>query len=138
VFFFSFSLPIDLVHLFSFTVSSEEAPSDSEDLFNTDESGNETTEFDQNPPTESSSSASPDSQGQLDRHKTAADTAPATPKAPASKASQTAANLRLNLTLADETDRHSRMLGLPTSPRPSHSPSSAGNSQELSTPSPVR
>jgi RalA-binding protein 1 len=126
----------DSVHL-SHLVSSEEVPSDSDDPFNTDESGTEATEFDQNMPAESSSSASPDSQGQLDRHKpTAADATPPTPKAPVSKASQTAANLRLNLTLTDETERHGRMLGLPVSPRPVHSPS--GSSQELSTPSPIR
>lgn len=50
---------------------------------------------------------------------------PETPTAPKiSKASHTAAARGLNVTIApsDRGNRHSRMIGLPASPRPSHSP----------------
>ncbi len=50
---------------------------------------------------------------------------PETPTAPKiSKASHTAAARGLNVTItpSDRGNRHSRMMGLPPSPRPSHSP----------------
>ncbi|KAF9561488.1 RhoGAP-domain-containing protein [Agrocybe pediades] len=108
------------------TTPAEEAPSDGDDFSIQDDSGTETTEGEV--VVESSTSSSPVSApGQPDSNVrgSQADT-PNTPTAKTSKASTTASSRGLNVavTHSDRGNRHSRMMGLPLSPRPAqHSPS---------------
>lgn len=101
--------------------SAEETQSDGDDFSVQEESGNETAEGD--PTVESSSSSSP-APGSM-QHEVRV-SPPETPTATrASKAANTAANrgLNVNVTHSERGNRHSRMMGLPSSPRPPHSPS---------------
>ena len=91
----------------------EDPQSDGDD-FSMDESGTETTEGDGT--VESSGTSSP-ADGASDHH-----LSPITPMAPKSKASHTAATRGLNINISERGNRHSRIIGLPTSPRPFGSP----------------
>ncbi|KAF5383730.1 hypothetical protein D9615_003689 [Tricholomella constricta] len=103
----------------------QEAPSDGDDLSVQDESGTETTDGDFT--LESSSECSPGSTS-LQADGTIRLTPPDTPvasKAKASRASNLAATRGLNVSVtgSERGNRHSRMIGLPTSPRPSQTSS---------------
>ena len=74
-----------------------------------DESGTETTEGDGT--AESSGQSSP-ADGQSDHY-----LSPDTPIGPKSKASHVAATRGLNINISERGNRHSRIIGLPTSPR---------------------
>ncbi|KAF9478273.1 hypothetical protein BDN70DRAFT_880139 [Pholiota conissans] len=113
----------------SLSASAEEAQSDGDDFSIQDESGTETTEGELT--VDSSSSSSPAStQVQQQRDfggvRITEPDPPNTPTAKAaSKAAAAAASRGLNVavTHSDRGNRHSRMIGLPASPRPTYSPS---------------
>jgi RalA-binding protein 1 len=95
----------------------EEVQSDGDDFSVQDESGTETTEGDGT--VESSGRSSP-GVGSFDRHIVV--TSPDTPTGPKTKASHIAATRGLNINVSERGNRHSRILGLPASPRPTQSP----------------
>jgi RalA-binding protein 1 len=99
----------------SLTASVEEVQSDGDD-YSVDESGAETTEGECT--VESSGRSSPGAQ-------IIVSPSPDTP-VPKTKASNTAATRGLNIDVSERGNRHSRIVGLPSSPRPSanqsHSP----------------
>jgi RalA-binding protein 1 len=108
-----------------FIAPMEESASDCDSILE-EESGTETTDNDAIH--ESSGSSAPES---LERHiRVTGRTQSHKP----SKASQVAATRGLNLELSKRGNRHSRIVGLPISPRPGHSP---GLQQSLSPPSPL-
>jgi RalA-binding protein 1 len=113
-----------------FIAPMEESASDCDSILEED-SGTETTDNDAIH--ESSGSSAPES---LERHirVTAPDTR--TQSHRPSKASQVAATRGLNLELSKRGNRHSRIVGLPNSPRPGHSPGPQ-QSHHLSPPSPL-
>lgn len=100
----------------SFAAPPEDAQSDSDDFSVQDESGTETTEGDATVESSSGSSHVPSlTQQEVE--------SPNTPTVGKSKASHVAASRGLNLNISDRGNRHSRMMGLPVSPRPGYSPS---------------
>ncbi|KAF9457196.1 hypothetical protein BDZ94DRAFT_1292511 [Collybia nuda] len=107
----------------SLKTSADETPSDGDDISIHDESGAETTDGDFTVESSSESNLGP---GKQHNDHAIRVTPPDTPVAlKMSKASNTAATRGLNvsITQSDRGNRHSRMMGLPTSPRPPHSPS---------------
>jgi RalA-binding protein 1 len=112
------------------SASPEDAPSDSDDFFVTDDSGTENTENDV-VVVDSSPSVSPDSQVPLERQTTVtSEASPATTAEP-SRASQLAATRGLSVALSERGNRHSRIVGLPVSPRLAEpiGPSASSSSQ---------
>jgi len=105
--------------------SEEETQSDGDDFSMQDESGTETTEGEL--ATESSSSSSPVSGHHRDQGIGMSE--PDTPQTPTAKntkavSAATARGLMVAVTHSERGNRHSRMMGLPSSPRPmTHSPS---------------
>ncbi|KDR67937.1 hypothetical protein GALMADRAFT_257428 [Galerina marginata CBS 339.88] len=121
----------------SSTSAAEETPSDGDDFSIQDESGTETTEGEIT--VESSPSSSP-AQKDYGIRVREPDT-PKTPTAKSSKASNAAASRGLNVavTHSERGNRHSRMIGLPSSPRPTtHSPSRPDMSSNSSPTPPAR
>ncbi|KAH9479619.1 putative Rho-type GTPase-activating protein 2 [Psilocybe cubensis] len=108
--------------------AADEAQSDGDDFSIQDESGTETTEGDNI--VESSSSSSPVSNAERDHGIRISE--PDTPTAKTSKASSTAASRGLNVavTHSDRGHRHSRMMGLPLSPRPGATAHTSPSRQE--------
>jgi RalA-binding protein 1 len=102
---------VSIDNLALFIAPAEETQSDGDD-YSLDESGTETTEGDGT--LESSGRSSP-VDDDFDRHLIV--TSPDTPIASRSKASHAAATLGLNINLSERGNRHSRIIGLPNSPR---------------------
>lgn len=111
-----------LVWFCVFTASAEEGQSDGDDFSVQDESGAETTEGEATVESSGRSSPGLGSATYHDRHLTV--TSADTPVAGRTKAAHAAATRGLNIAIStsDRGNRHSRMMGLPTSPRPVHSP----------------
>ncbi|KAF8998601.1 hypothetical protein BDQ17DRAFT_1428425 [Cyathus striatus] len=107
----------------SLSTPAEETPSEGDDFSVHDESGTETTDGDI--AVETSSSASPIAGPGHQEGAGAVVVTPATPVAKSSRASHVAASRGLNVTVthSERGNRHSKMIGLPSSPRPPHSPS---------------
>ncbi|KAF8972613.1 hypothetical protein BDZ97DRAFT_1913115 [Flammula alnicola] len=106
------------------TTPAEETQSDGDDFSIQDDSGTETTEGELTVESSSSSPASAQAQRDYDIRVTEPES-PNTPTVKTSKASTVAASRGLNVavTHSERGNRHSRMIGLPPSPRPTHSPS---------------
>ncbi|KAJ3501668.1 hypothetical protein NLJ89_g9235 [Agrocybe chaxingu] len=125
------------------STSAEETQSDGDDFSIQDESGTETTEGDA---TVESSSSSPASVMMQRDHGIQINTPDSTPNTPTAKTTSRAANvaasrgLNVAVTTSERGNRHSRMMGLPLSPRPhtqSHSPS-RGDPPSNNSPTPAR
>jgi len=102
------------------SAAAEEGQSDGDDFSVQDESGTDTTEGEAT--VESSDMSSPGTgTSSFDRHlQVTTPSTPNTPSASKSKASHVAATRGLNIAIStsDRGNRHSRMMGLPSSPRP--------------------